>query len=175
MIDPKLLRTDSDRLRRAQEARGESPELINQLVSADETRRSSIASFERLRAEQKEFGALIPKASGDSKQQLLARTKELAARVKDAQATSDEAGATFDALMLQLPNPVFDDVPRGGEDDFVVVEKVGTPRDFEVEGFAPRDHLELGQILGAIDMERGAKVSGSRFYFLTGQGAQLEL
>jgi len=175
VIDPKLLRTDSDRLRRAQEARGESPELINQLVSADETRRSSIASFERLRAEQKELGALIPKASGDEKQQLLARTKELAAQVKDAQATSDEAGATFDALMLQLPNPVFDDVPRGGEDDFVVVEKVGTPRDFEAEGFAPRDHLELGQILGAIDMERGAKVSGSRFYFLTGQGAQLEL
>lgn len=175
VIDPKLLRTDSDRLRRAQEARGESPELINQLLSADETRRSSIASFERLRAEQKELGALIPKATGDEKQQLLARTKELAAQVKDAQATSDEAGATFDALMLQLPNPVFDDVPRGGEDDFVVVEKVGTPRDFEAEGFAPRDHLELGQILGAIDMERGAKVSGSRFYFLTGQGAQLEL
>ena len=175
VIDPKLLRTDSDRLRRAQEARGESPELINQLVSADETRRSSIASFERLRAEQKELGALIPKASGDEKAQLLIRTKELAGQVKDAQATSDEAGATFDALMLQLPNPVFDDVPRGGEDDFVVVEKVGTPRDFEAEGFAPRDHLELGQILGAIDMERGAKVSGSRFYFLTGQGAQLEL
>ncbi len=175
VIDPKLLRTDSDRLRRAQEARGESPELINQLVSADETRRSSIASFERLRAEQKELGALIPKASGDEKVQLLARTKELAAQVKDAQATSDGAGATFDALMLQLPNPVFDDVPRGGEDDFVIVEKVGTPRDFETEGFAPRDHLELGQILGAIDMERGAKVSGSRFYFLTGQGAQLEL
>ena len=131
VIDPKLLRTDSDRLRRAQEARGESPELISQLVSADETRRSSIASFERLRAEQKELGALIPKASGDEKVQLLARAKELAAQVKDAQATSDEAGATFDALMLQLPNPVFDDVPRGGEDDFVVVEKVGTPRDFE--------------------------------------------
>ena len=175
VIDPKLLRTDSDRLRRAQEARGESPELINQLVSADETRRSSIASFERLRAEQKELGALIPKATGDEKQQLLARTKELAAQVKDAHATSDEVGTTFDALMLQLPNPVFDDVPRGSEDDFVVVEKVGTPRDFEAEGFAPRDHLELGQILGAIDMERGAKVSGSRFYFLTGQGAQLEL
>ena len=87
VIDPKLLRTDSDRLRRAQEARGESPELINQLVSADETRRSSIASFERLRAEQKELGTLIPRATGDEKQQLLARTKELAARVKDAEAT----------------------------------------------------------------------------------------
>ncbi len=175
VIDPKLLRTDPDRLRRAQEARGESPELIDQLLSADERRRSSIAAFERLRAEQKELGALIPKAVGDERQQLLVRTKELAAHVKDAQAASDEAGATFDALMLQLPNPVFDDVPRGGEDDFVVVEEVGSPRDFEAEGFAPRDHLEIGQLLGAIDMERGAKVSGSRFYFLTGQGAQLEL
>jgi len=175
VIDPKLLRTDPDRLRRAQEARGESPELIDQLLSADEARRASIAAFERLRAEQKELGALIPKAAGDEKQQLLARTKELAAQVKDAQAASDEAGAAFDALMLQLPNPVFEDVPRGGEDDFVVVEQVGEPRDFAAEGFIPKDHLELGQLLGAIDMERGAKVSGSRFYFLTGQGAQLEL
>jgi seryl-tRNA synthetase len=175
VIDPKLLRTDSDRLRRAQEARGESPELIDQLLSADEARRGSIAAYERLRAEQKELGALIPKATPDERQQLLARTKDLAAQVKDAQSASDEAGATFDALMLKLPNPVFDDVPRGGEDDFVVVEQVGAPRDFAAEGFTPRDHLELGQILGAIDMERGAKVSGSRFYFLTGQGAQLEL
>lgn len=175
MIDPKLLRCDTDRLRRAQEARGESPELIDKLLAADETRRSSIAAFERLRAEQKELGALIPKADADEKKQLLARTKELAAQVKAAQTTSDEAGATFDALMLQLPNPVFEDVPRGGEDDFVIVEQVGTPRDFAAEGFTPRDHLELGEILGAIDMERGAKVSGSRFYFLTGQGAQLEL
>jgi seryl-tRNA synthetase len=175
VIDPKLLRTDPDRLRRAQEARGESPELVDRLLAADETRRSSIAAFERLRAEQKELGGRIPKASPDERQQLLARTKELAAQVKDAQAASDEAGSTFDALMLQLPNPVFDDVPRGGEDDFVVVEQVGTPRDFEAEGFTARDHLEIGQVLGAIDMERGAKVSGSRFYFLTGQGAQLEL
>jgi seryl-tRNA synthetase len=175
VIDPKLLRTDPDRLRRAQEARGESPELVDRLLAADETRRSSIAAFERLRAEQKELGGRIPKASADERQQLLARTKELAVQVKDAQAASDEAGSTFDALMLQLPNPVFDDVPRGGEDDFVVVEQVGTPRDFEAEGFTARDHLEIGQVLGAIDMERGAKVSGSRFYFLTGQGAQLEL
>ncbi len=174
MIDPKLLRTDPDRLRRAQEARGESPALIDQLLSADETRRSSIAAFEKLRAEQKELGALIPKATPEEKKDLLARTKDLAQQVKDAQATSDEAGTAFDALMLQLPNPVFDDVPRGGEDDFVVVESVGAPRDFAAEGFEPKDHLEIGQALKAIDMERGAKVSGSRFYFLTGQGAQLE-
>jgi len=174
VIDPKLLRTDPDRLRRAQEARGESPELIDQMLSADETRRSSIAAFEKLRAEQKELGALIPKASPDEKKDLLARTKDLAQQVKDAQAASDEAGSAFDALMLKLPNPVFDDVPRGGEDDFVVVETVGAPRDFAAEGFEPKDHLELGLALKAIDMERGAKVSGSRFYFLTGIGARLE-
>jgi seryl-tRNA synthetase len=174
VIDPKLLRTDPDSLRRAQEARGESVELVDDLVSADEARRSSIAAFEGLRAEQKELGKLVARAHGEEKAALLARTKELAAAVKDAEAASNEAGARFDELLKALPNPVFDDVPRGGEDDFVVVETIGTPRDFAAEGFTPKDHLEIGEALGAIDMERGAKVSGSRFYFLTGIGAQLE-
>ncbi len=174
MIDPKLLRTDPDLLRRAQEARGESVELVDELVSADEARRAAIASFETQRAEQKDLGKQVAQAKGDEKAALLARTKELAAGVKAAEAASNEAGAKFDELIKQLPNPVFEDVPRGGEDDFVVVETIGTPRDFAAEGFTPRDHLELGEMLGAIDMERGAKVSGSRFYFLTGIGAQLE-
>ena len=175
VIDPKLLRTDPDLLRRAQEARGESVELVDDLVSADESRRAAIVTFEALRAEQKELGKLVPRAQGEEKAALLVRTKELAAQVKAAQAASDEAGAKFDELILSLPNPVFDDVPRGGEDDFVVVETIGKPRDFAAEGFEPRDHLELGELLKAIDMERGAKVSGSRFYFLTGIGARLEL
>lgn len=174
MIDPKLLRTDPDLLRRAQAARGESVELVDELVSADESRRAAIASFETQRAEQKDLGKQVAQAKGEEKAALLARTKELAAGVKAAEAASNEAGAKFDELIRQLPNPVFDDVPRGGEDDFVVVETIGTPRDFAAEGFTPRDHLELGEMLGAIDMERGAKVSGSRFYFLTGIGAQLE-
>jgi len=174
VIDPKLLRTDPDLLRRAQAARGESVELVDELVSADEARRSAIASFETQRAEQKDLGKQVAQAKGEEKAALLARTKELAAGVKAAEAASNEAGAKFDELIKQLPNPVFDDVPRGGEDDFVVVETIGTPRDFAAEGFTPRDHLELGEMLGAIDMERGAKVSGSRFYFLTGIGAQLE-
>jgi len=174
VIDPKLLRTDPDLLRRAQEARGESVELVDELVSADEARRAAIASFETQRAEQKDLGKQVAQAKGDEKAALLARTKELAAGVKAAEAASNEAGAKFDELIKQLPNPVFEDVPRGGEDDFVVVETIGTPRDFAAEGFTPRDHLELGEMLGAIDMERGAKVSGSRFYFLTGIGAQLE-
>ena len=175
MIDPKLLRTDPDLLRRAQAARGESPALVDALVASDEARRAAIATFEKLRAEQKELGKEVAKATGDAKAALLARTKELAAEVKQAQAVADAGNATFDELIKQLPNPVFEDVPRGGEDDFVVLETIGTPRDFAAEGITVRDHLELGELLGAIDMERGAKVSGSRFYFLTGVGAQLEL
>ncbi|MFT3859905.1 serine--tRNA ligase [Micropruina sp.] len=175
MIDPKLLRTDPDALRAAQEARGESSELVDQLVTADERRRSSIASFETLRAEQKSIGKEVARATGDDKARLIARTRELSAAVKAAEASAAEAGARFDELMLAMPNPVFADVPLGGEDDFVVVESHGTPRDFAAEGFTPRDHLELGEMLGAIDMARGAKVSGARFYFLTGQGALLEL
>lgn len=174
MIDPKWLRTDPDRIRRSQAARGESVELVDELIGADEARRASISSFEALRAEQKSIGKQVAKASGDEKQALLDRTKALAAEVKDAAAAQDDAAKRFDDLMMQVENLVIDGVPTGGEDDGVVKETHGMPRDFEAEGFTPRDHLELGEMLGAIDMERGAKVSGSRFYFLTGQGALLE-
>ena len=175
MIDPKLLRTDPDLVRRSQEARGDSVGLVDELVAADEARRSGIATFERLRAEQKDLGRLIPRAQGDEKAGLLARTKQLAAEVKAAQEASEAAGERFNELVMQLGNIVIDGVPLGGEDEGIVIETVGTPRDFAAEGFAPRDHLELGEALGAIDMERGTKISGSRFYVLTGIGAQLEL
>ena len=174
MIDPKLLRTDPDLVRRSQEARGDSVELVDELVSADEARRSGIATHDRLRAEQKELGRLIPKAQGDEKTELLARTKQLAADVKAAQEQSEAAGERFNELIMQLGNIVIDGVPRGGEDDGLVIETVGVPRDFAAEGFEPKDHLELGEALGAIDMERGTKISGSRFYVLTGVGARLE-
>ena len=174
MIDPKLLRTDPDLVRRSQEVRGDSVELVDELVSADEARRSGIATHDRLRAEQKELGRLIPKAQGDEKAGLLARTKQLAAEVKAAQEQSEAAGERFNELIMQLGNIVIDGVPRGGEDDGVVIETVGVPRDFAAEGFEPKDHLELGEALGAIDMERGTKISGSRFYVLTGIGARLE-
>jgi serine--tRNA ligase len=174
MIDPKLLRTDPDLVRRSQEARGDSVELVDELVSADEARRSGIATHDRLRAEQKELGRLIPKAQGDEKTELLARTKQLAADVKAAQEQSEAAGERFNELIMQLGNIVIDGVPSGGEDDGLVIETVGVPRDFAAEGFEPKDHLELGEALGAIDMERGTKISGSRFYVLTGIGARLE-
>ncbi|MDR0283794.1 MAG: serine--tRNA ligase [Propionibacteriaceae bacterium] len=174
MIDPRLLRTDPDNLKRAQTARGESPELIDQLVEADEDRRAAIAHFEALRAHQKELGRDVAKASPETRADLLIQAKELADEVKLAEAGTAVAEERFNELMLLLPNPVPPDVPIGGEDDFVITETIGTPRDFAAEGFTPRDHLELGELLGAIDMERGTKVSGSRFYVLTGVGALLE-
>jgi len=175
VIDPRILRTDPDRIRRSQAARGESVELVDDLLAADARRRELIASSESLRAEQKELSRQVPKASADERPALLARTKELSKQVRDAAAEADSAKNRFDELMLQLGNLVVDGVPAGGEDDLYVLETIGTPRDFAAEGFTPRDHLEIGELLGAIDMERGAKVSGSRFYFLTGVGAQLEL
>ncbi|MGA5128405.1 serine--tRNA ligase [Streptomyces olivoreticuli] len=175
MIDLRLLREDPDRVRASQRARGEDVDVVDALLSADERRRSSSVRFDELRSEQKALGKLIPKASGDEKAELLKKAGELSAAVKAADAEQDEAAAEAQRLLLQIGNIVHPDVPRGGEDDFVVLETVGTPRDFAAEGFEPKDHLELGQSLAAIDVERGAKVSGSRFYYLTGVGALLEL
>ena len=175
MIDPRLIRTDPDRVRRSQQARGESVELVDDVLAADDARRASISAFETLRANQKDLGRQVAKVKGDEKAALLVSTKELAAQVKAAEATAGEADARYTELAKQLGNLIIDGVPTGGEDDLYVIETVGTPRDFASEGFAPRDHIEIGEGLSAIDMERGAKVSGSRFYFLTGQGAQLEI
>ncbi|MGD3105220.1 serine--tRNA ligase [Streptomyces sp. YGL11-2] len=175
MIDLRLLREDPDRVRASQRARGEDVALVDALLSADERRRSSGVRFDELRAEQKALGKLIPKAAGDEKAELLKKAGELSAAVKAADAEQDEAKEETQTLLLKLGNIVHPDVPVGGEEDFTVLETHGTVRDFAAEGFAPKDHLEIGELLGAIDVERGAKVSGSRFYYLTGVGALLEL
>ena len=175
MIDVKVLRLDPDRVRASQRARGESESLVDDLVTADEARRNAIAQYEELRAEQKALGKQVAQADGEDRAMLLSRTKELADMVKKAEAAQNEIAIAFDQMLRQVGNLVFEDVPPGGEDDYVVLETLGAPRDFATEGFRPKDHLELGQLLGAIDVERGAKVSGSRFYYLTGQGAELEL
>jgi seryl-tRNA synthetase len=169
VLDPKLIRDDPEAVRAS---RGEDPSLVDAVLAADADRRSAIAAFDRLRAEQKTLGREVAKASGDEKAVLLGRTKQLAVDVKAAQAAQDDAAATFDRLTRSLSNVIEPGVPAGGEDDYVVLEHVGEPRQFD---FEPRDHLELGELLGAIDTTRGAKVSGSRFYFLTGVGAQLQL
>jgi seryl-tRNA synthetase len=175
VIDLRLLREDPDRVRASQRARGEDVELVDAVLSADERRRSSGMRFDELRNEQKSLGKLIPKASPEERAELLKRAEQLKADVKAAEAEQNEADETARALLLKLGNVVHPDVPVGGEDDFSVLETHGTIRDFAAEGFEPRDHLELGELLGAIDVERGAKVSGSRFYYLTGVGALLEL
>ncbi|MBW1598718.1 serine--tRNA ligase [Streptomyces sp. JJ38] len=175
MIDLRLLREDPDRVRASQRARGEDVDVVDSLLAADERRRSSSARFDALRSEQKQLGKLIPKATGEEKAELLKKAAELSAAVKAADAEQDEAAGLTQELLGRLGNLVHPDVPVGGEDDFTVLETIGTARDFAAEGFEPKDHLELGQLLGAIDVERGAKVSGSRFYYLTGVGALLEL
>ncbi len=192
MIDIKLVRETPDVVRDSQKARGEDPGLVDAILAADEARRSSLAQFEQLRAEQKsaskDIGQLMGRAqkakrAGDAGAVELeaaaneARQKAgaLSDRVKELESTADARGAELDTLLRRVGNVIIDGVPVGGEDDYALRETVGTPRDFAAEGFAARDHLQLGEMLGAIDMERGAKVGGARFYFLTGVGARLEL
>jgi len=172
VIDIKLLREDPDRVRASQRARGEDDGVVDQILSADERRRSSLTEFERLRAEQKSMGKQVAQAQGGAKQALLAQTKEMAAKVKELQAAASEAEELLDTLVRRIGNVIEPGVPVGGEDDYVVLETVGQPRTFD---FEPRDHLVLGEALDAIDMERGARVGGSRFYFLKGVGARLEI
>ncbi|MCC5580413.1 serine--tRNA ligase [Microtetraspora sp. AC03309] len=172
MIDLRTLREDPDRLRASQRARGEDDSVVDTLLSLDERRRSALTAFESLRAEQKSIGKSVSKASGDERQALLDRAKDLAAQVKSAEAEAEKVAGELDAVIEGVPNLVDDAAPIGGEDDYAVLEEVGEPPSFD---FAPRDHLELGELLGAIDMERGAKVSGARFFFLKGVGARLQL
>ena len=174
MIDLRLLRDNPDVVRASQQARGDDPALVDAALDAAARRRSSLTDFETLRAEQKALGKQVAQASGDEKAALLTRTKHLAEQVKARQADASEAERELDELLYRIPN-VVDGAPAGGEEDFVVLRHEGEIRDFAAESFAPRDHLELGEGLAAIDMTRGAKVSGSRFYFLTGVGARLEL
>jgi len=172
VIDAQLLRDHPDAVRRSQEARGDSVELVDVAIAADLDRRARIGEFEALRAEQNAFGKTVATAPKDQKQQLVAQAQELAARVKAAQQISQDAEATFTKTVGSLGNLIIDGVPSGGEDNWELVREVGTKATFD---FEPRDHAELGELLGAIDIARGVKVSGSRFYFLKGVGARLEL
>ena len=188
MIDPNILRSDPDRIRESQRRRGEGVDVVDRLIEADQQARDARQLFDELRNEQKVLGKQIgplqgqlkkadddPKAALQSQvDELMSAAQDLADRVKSAEATADEAAERASALWLEISNLVNLDSPVGGEEDFVVLEHVGSPRDFTAEGFAPKDHLEIGEALKAIDVERGAKVSGSRFFYLTGPGAELE-
>jgi seryl-tRNA synthetase len=172
VIDPVLLRENPDRIKRSQEARGDSVALVDEALEADRERRATITRFEELRAEQNAFGKQVAAAPKEQKKELVAQAQSLAGRVKEAQQIANEADARFDDLVRGIGNVIIEGVPAGGEDDFVTLRTVGEKPTFD---FEPRDHLELGELLGAIDMARGAKVSGARFYFLRGVGARLEI
>ena len=174
MIDIKFLRENPELMRVSQTGRGEDPGLVDLVINADEVRRDAIVKFEALRAEQNVFSKSVGSAKGDEKTALLEEGKKLSLIVKQAEQLKTQAENSANELLLQLSNILDPSAPIGGEADFKVIENVGTPRDFSKDSFAPKDHVELGKLLGAIDTDRGAKVSGARFYYLTGVGALLE-
>lgn len=171
MIDLKFLRDNPDVVRASQVTRGDDPALVDALLEADEARRQAIKAADELRAEQKAFGKKIGQASPEERPALLEGSNELKERVKAAEEEQKAAEEREQAAQMRLGN-VVEGAPAGGEDDYVVLEHVGRPREFD---FEPKDHLDLGESLGLIDMKRGTKVSGSRFYYLTGDGALLQL
>jgi seryl-tRNA synthetase len=174
VIDLKVLRDNPDVVRNSQKLRGEDVAVVDQLVAADSAARTAITEFEALRAEQNVLSKSVGAAKGDEKTAILEKAKDLAGKVKAADAKRSELEEKAKELSLQISNLIDLDAPVGGEADFKVIEEIGTPRDFKKEGFEPKDHVELGKILKAIDTERGAKVSGARSYYLTGYGALLE-
>ena len=172
MIDIKVLRESPDLVRASQSARGEDESLVDRVIAADEIRRSAIVEFEALKAEQNTLSKSVGSAKGDEKTALLEKAKALSDAVKAAESKKNATEAEYKNIAMTLSNIVDKAAPVGGEADFKVLEEVGRPREFN---FTPKDHVELGKILGAIDVERAAKVSGARFYYLTGVGALLEL
>ena len=174
MIDIKFLRENPDVVRASQKGRGENVELVDQILAIDEVKRAAVSEFETLRQEQNVLSKSVGAAKGDEKTALLENAKALADKVKAADSKRSAMEEEAKQLLLQLSNLLDTEAPIGGEEDFVTIEHIGTPRDFAKDGFEPKDHVELGKLLGAIDTERGAKVAGSRSYYLTGVGALLE-
>jgi seryl-tRNA synthetase len=172
VIDPALLRENPDAIKASQRARGADESLVDAAANADVAWRKALLEFENLRAEQNAASKLVAAAPKEEKAALVASMQELSARVKAADAAAAAAQTELDEVLWKIENVVIDGVPAGGEDDYVVLREVGTKPAFDFEA---RDHVALGELLDVIDIERGAKISGSRFYFLKGWGARLEL
>lgn len=175
MIDIRFIRENPEGVRASQRARGADESLVDEILAADEKRRSALQSFEDKRAEQKAISREIGKATKESRPAILAKAKALSEEVKSLETLSTAAAENFNEVMYRLPNIIVDGVPSGGEDDYTVLKKVGTVRDFAAENFSPKDHLDVAEAIDAVDMARGTKVAGSRFYYLKGAGARLEL
>lgn len=172
MIDLNLLRDNPEAIKTSQRARRASEELVDQAAAADVAYRAALREFESQRAEQNAFGKTVAAAPKEQKHALVAQAQEMSAKVKAADAAAAEAEKALNELLWQIENVVIDGVPTGGEDDYVVVKHVGNKPEFD---FEVKDHQALGESLDIIDIQRGVKISGSRFYFLKGWGARLEL
>lgn len=172
VIDPQILRHAPETIRASQQARGADESIVDEAQAADAARREALTEFESLRSSQKEVGARVKRASADERPALIAEASQLASRVKAAEQRVRDLTAAFEAIAQRIDNLVIEGVPTGGEENFRTLRTHGDIPQFD---FAARDHVQLGELLGAIDMERGVKVSGARFYFLRGVGARLEL
>lgn len=172
MIDLNLLRESPEVVRASQAARGKDQSLVDLALELEVRKRSALQEFEALRAQQNAHGKLVAAAAKEDKPALIAQGQEMAQQVKDLDAKAAGAENELMLVLNQIENIIIDGVPAGGEDDFVLVKEVGQKPNFS---FPPKDHAELGSSLDVIDIERGVKISGSRFYFLKGMGARLEL
>ncbi len=172
MIDLRLLRDDPEHVRAAYERRGGVPGL-DSVIALDRRHRELLAEVERLRAEQNRASRAIGRAEPSERERRIREAREVADRLRALEPRLEEAARELEAAAARLPNLPHPSVPAGaGEDDNVVERHSGEPPDLD---FEPRDHVALGERLGLLDAERGAKTSGSRFVYLTGRGVLLEL
>ena len=186
MINPDFVRNNPQIVKDSQSARGENPALVDEFLKNDQLWRNLTVEVDNLRAEQKSLSKEIGNRKGQQKsspdpeidKQLDVLTKkgtELSDNIASLTTKQEDIKKLADKAMSSISNLVHKDAPIGEEKDFKVIETIGKPRDFSAEGIKIKDHVELGEELKLIDLERGAKVSGSRFYYLVGDGALLEL
>jgi len=167
MLDVKMVRANPDEVRRALARRGASTSSLDEFLALEEERRRLLTDVESRRAARKRASdeiAVVKKAGGDA-EQAIAAMRTLGDTIKEREAALAEVEERLKTMLLEIPNIPLPGVPDGGEDDSVVLRHVGAPPEFD---FAVKDHLDLGIALDMIDMERGAKVSGSRFAYLKG-------
>ena len=186
MINPDFVRNNPQIVKDSQSARRENPALVDEFLKNDQLWRNLTVEVDNLRAEQKSLSKEIGNRKGQQKsspdpeidKQLDVLTKngtELSDNIASLTTKQEEIKKLADKAMASISNLVHKDAPIGEEKDFKVIETIGKPRNFNAEGIKIKDHVELGEELKLIDLERGAKVSGSRFYYLVGDGALLEL
>jgi seryl-tRNA synthetase len=165
VLDIRAIREDPDPFRKGL-ARRDLAEAVDGLLELDQRRRELTVQVEELRAAQNRAGKAIGKAQGDEKQRLIAEVGEVSARLKALEPDLEQVEGALNDLLARTPNVPHESAPEGFTDeDAVEVRRVGEPATYD---FEPRDHAALGEILGVLDSERGARTSGSRFVYLLG-------